>query len=41
MLNALAGSIPGSERVISCEEVFEIKLPIPELTRTLSTHSPR
>lgn len=30
MLNALAGSIPGSERVISCEEVFEIKLPIPD-----------
>ncbi len=29
MLNALAGSIPGSERVISCEEVFEIRLPIP------------
>ncbi len=30
MLNALAGSIPGSERVISCEEVFEIRLPIPD-----------
>lgn len=30
MLNALAGSIPGSDRVISCEEVFEIKLPIPD-----------
>jgi pilus assembly protein CpaF len=30
MLNALSGSIPGSERVISCEEVFEIKLPIPD-----------
>jgi pilus assembly protein CpaF len=30
MMNALAGSIPGSERVISCEEVFEIKLPIPD-----------
>jgi pilus assembly protein CpaF len=30
-LNVLvAGSIPGSERVISCEEVFEIKLPIPD-----------
>ncbi|MCF4119819.1 Flp pilus assembly complex ATPase component TadA [Antribacter sp. KLBMP9083] len=28
MLNALAGSIPASERVLSCEEVFELKLPV-------------
>lgn len=26
MLNALAGSIPASDRVISCEEVFELRL---------------
>ena len=30
MLNALAGSIPGSERVISCEEVFELRVPAPD-----------
>lgn len=28
MLNALAGSIPGSERVISAEEVWELRLPV-------------
>lgn len=27
MLNALAGSIPARERVITCEEVFELSLP--------------
>lgn len=27
MLNALAGSIPARERIISCEEVFELSLP--------------
>jgi len=30
MLNCLAASIPASERVISCEEVFELKLPLPD-----------
>ncbi|PFG42549.1 pilus assembly protein CpaF [Isoptericola jiangsuensis] len=28
MLNALAGSIPAGQRVISCEEVFELRLPV-------------
>lgn len=28
MLNALAGSIPTGQRVISCEEVFELQLPV-------------
>ena len=27
LLNALAAAIPGRERVVSCEEVFELKLP--------------
>ncbi|WP_343035789.1 CpaF family protein [Isoptericola sediminis] len=28
MLNALAGSTPAGQRVISCEEVFELRLPV-------------
>jgi pilus assembly protein CpaF len=28
LLNALAGSIPSGQRVISCEEVFELRLPV-------------
>ena len=28
MLNALAGSIPSGRRVVSCEEVFELQLPV-------------
>lgn len=28
MLNALAGSIPAAERVVSAEEVFELRLPV-------------
>jgi pilus assembly protein CpaF len=30
MLNCLAAAIPGRERVITCEEVFELKLPVPD-----------
>jgi pilus assembly protein CpaF len=30
MLNCLASAIPGRERVISCEEVFELKLGLPD-----------
>lgn len=30
MLNSLAAAIPGGERVISCEEVFEMRFPHPD-----------
>jgi pilus assembly protein CpaF len=30
LLNALLGCVPGSERIVSCEEVFEIKLAHPD-----------
>jgi pilus assembly protein CpaF len=30
MLNSLAAAIPGGERVISCEEVFELRFPHPD-----------
>jgi pilus assembly protein CpaF len=30
LLNCLAAAIPASERVISCEEVFELRLPLPD-----------
>jgi type IV secretory pathway ATPase VirB11/archaellum biosynthesis ATPase len=29
LLNCLASAIPGRERVITCEEVFELKIPLP------------
>jgi pilus assembly protein CpaF len=31
LLNSLAASIPGRERVITCEEVFELRLPLPDV----------
>ncbi len=31
MLNCLAGAIPGRERVITCEEVFELRLGLPDV----------
>lgn len=31
MLNCLAASIPGRERVVTCEEVFELKIPLPDV----------
>jgi pilus assembly protein CpaF len=31
MLNCLAGCIPGGERVISCEEVFELQVGLPDV----------
>lgn len=30
LLNCLAGAIPGTERVVSCEEVFEMRFPHPD-----------
>ncbi len=31
MLNCLAGAIPARERVITCEEVFELQAPLPDV----------
>jgi pilus assembly protein CpaF len=31
MLNCLASSIPGSQRVITCEEVFELRIALPDV----------
>jgi len=31
LLNCLASAIPGRERVITCEEVFELKIPLPDV----------
>jgi pilus assembly protein CpaF len=31
LLNCLAGAVPGRERVITCEEVFELKLGLPDV----------
>lgn len=31
MLNCLAASIPTGERVVTCEEVFELQLPLPDV----------
>ena len=39
MLNCLAAAIPGRERIISCEEVFELKLPAPDWV-ALQTRQP-
>ncbi|HEY0360074.1 MAG TPA: ATPase, T2SS/T4P/T4SS family [Mycobacteriales bacterium] len=39
LLNCLAAAIPAGERVISCEEVFELKLPLPDWV-ALQTRQP-
>ena len=39
LLNCLAAAIPGRERVITCEEVFELKLPSPDWV-ALQTRQP-
>ncbi|MDT7545028.1 MAG: pilus assembly protein CpaF [Actinomycetota bacterium] len=39
LLNCLAASIPGRERVITCEEVFELRLPLPDVV-AMQTRQP-
>jgi pilus assembly protein CpaF len=31
LLNCLASAIPGRERVVTCEEVFELRIPLPDV----------
>jgi pilus assembly protein CpaF len=31
LLNCLAASVPSRERVVTCEEVFELKIPLPDV----------
>jgi pilus assembly protein CpaF len=31
LLNCLAAAIPTRERVVTCEEVFELKIPLPDV----------
>ena len=30
LLNCLAGAVPARERVVTCEEVFELRIPLPD-----------
>jgi pilus assembly protein CpaF len=39
MLNCLAAAIPARERVITCEEVFELQLPLPDVV-AMQTRQP-
>jgi len=39
LLNCLASAIPGCERVITCEEVFELKIPLPDVV-AMQTRQP-
>ena len=39
LLNCLASSIPGTDRVITCEEVFELQLPLPDVV-AMQTRQP-
>jgi len=39
LLNCLAAAIPARERVITCEEVFELKIPLPDVV-ALQTRQP-
>ena len=39
LLNCLAGAIPGRERVITCEEVFELKIGLPDVV-SMQTRQP-
>jgi pilus assembly protein CpaF len=33
LLNCLLAAVPGRERVVTCEEVFELKVPLPDVVR--------
>ncbi len=39
LLNCLLAAVPGRERVVTCEEVFELKAPLPDIVR-LQTRQP-
>ena len=39
LLNCLASAIPARERVITCEEVFELKVPLPDVV-SMQTRQP-
>ena len=39
LLNCLAAAIPGRERVITCEEVFELTIPLPDVV-SMQTRQP-
>jgi len=39
LLNCLASAIPGRERVVTCEEVFELALPLPDVV-AMQTRQP-
>src|SRR3712207_1447230 len=39
LLNCLAASIPARERVVTCEEVFELRVPLPDVV-SLQTRQP-
>jgi pilus assembly protein CpaF len=39
LLNCLAAAIPGRERVITCEEVFELRVPLPDVV-AMQTRQP-
>src|SRR4051794_30142659 len=39
LLNCLAASVPPRERVVTCEEVFELRVPLPDVV-SMQTRQP-
>jgi Flp pilus assembly CpaF family ATPase len=39
LLNGLCAAIPARERVITCEEVFELRVPLPDVV-SMQTRQP-